>query len=168
MEHLTKGHDEEFRQLYQKYYRPGVHFLTSILKSREEAENMVQDVFLKMWLRKEKLNFDAHLQAYIFTSLKNIAFDYLKKLAKDEVARAQFLQQMEMAEPTVEEETFLRLSRAVERLSEKRKMIIRMTIEEGKSYQEIAEIMQISKNTVKNQLIKAKQHLRNTVDFSVA
>lgn len=84
------------------------------------------------------------------------------------MARVQFLQQMQNTEATVEEETFLRLSRAVERLSEKRKMIIRLTIEEGKSYQEIADIMQISKNTVKNQLIKAKQHLRNTVDFSVA
>ena len=129
---------------------------------------MVQDVFLKMWLRREKLDFNSQLQAYIFTSLKNIAFDHLKKVSKDEQLRKKYLEAMEHSCLPMEEDTVQKINLAVDRLSEKRKMIIRLTIEEGKSYQEIAEIMHISKNTVKNQLIKAKQHLRNTIEFPLA
>mgnify|MGYP000954762683 CR=1 FL=1 len=160
--------EEEFRALYQKYYKPGVSFLTALLKNREDAENMVQDVFLKMWLRKDKLCFDDQVKAYLFTSLRNIAFDHLKKLSKDEEARKNYLHLMQQGSSVLEEETLQKINRAVDLLSEKRKTIVRLTIEEGKSYQEIAEIMHISKNTVKNQLIKAKQHLRHSLDFPLA
>jgi RNA polymerase sigma factor (sigma-70 family) len=57
---------------------------------------------------------------------------------------------------------------AVESLSIKRKLILKLNIEDGKSYQEIAEFLRISKNTVKNQLVKAKQILREKVDFATA
>ncbi len=57
---------------------------------------------------------------------------------------------------------------AVESLSVKRKLILKLNIEDGKSYQEIAEFLRISKNTVKNQLVKAKQILREKVDFAAA
>lgn len=160
--------DEEFRKLYDRYYRPGIAFLVSIVKNREDAENMLQDVFLKIWLRKDRLTFDAGLQAYIFASLRNIAFDFLKKLGREEQMKKNFLEQMKETEVTIDESAFATLARALEKLSEKRKMILRLNIEEGKSYQEIAEIMRISKNTVKNQLIKAKQHLRNTLEYPLA
>lgn len=163
-----KINDEEFSKLYDRYYRPGIAFLVSIVKDREEAENMLQDVFLKIWLRKDRLSFDAGLQAYIFTSLRNIAFDFLKKLEREEQMKKVFLERMTQAEDTPEDPAFAALTKALEKLSEKRKMILRMNIEEGKSYQEIAEIMRISKNTVKNQLIKAKQHLRNTLEYPLA
>lgn len=55
---------------------------------------------------------------------------------------------------------------AVESLSIKRRQILKLNIEEGKSYQEIAEFLRISKNTVKNQLVKAKQILREKVDLA--
>ncbi len=160
--------DEEFRKLYDRYYRPGIAFLVSIIKNREDAENMLQDVFLKIWLRKDRLTFDAGLQAYIFASLRNIAFDFLKKLEREEQMKRNFFEQMKETEDAMEESAFATIARALEKLSEKRKMILRLNIEEGKSYQEIAEIMRISKNTVKNQLIKAKQHLRNTLEYPLA
>ncbi|MCD8538789.1 MAG: sigma-70 family RNA polymerase sigma factor [Leadbetterella sp.] len=159
---------EEFRKLYDRYYRPGIAFLVSIIKNREDAENMLQDVFLKIWLRKDRLAFDARLQGYIFASLRNIAFDFLKKLEREEQMKRIFMEQMTEEESVTDEPGFAPLTRAVEKLSEKRKMILRMNIEEGKSYQEIAEIMRISKNTVKNQLIKAKQHLKNTLEYPLA
>ena len=67
------------------------------------------------------------------------------------------------------EETERRLSlvqAAVDSLSVKRRQILKLNIEEGKSYQEIAEFLRISKNTVKNQLVKAKQILREKVDLA--
>lgn len=160
--------DEEFRKLYDRYYRPGIAFLVSIIKNREDAENMLQDVFMKIWLRKDQLIFNESLQAYIFTSLRNIAFDFLKKLEREEQMRRNFFELMKETGESMDESVLTVVSRAVEKLSEKRKTILKLNIEEGKSYQEIADIMRISKNTVKNQLIKAKQHLKGTLEYPLA
>lgn len=160
--------DEEFRKLYDRYYRPGIAFLVSIIKNREDAENMLQDVFMKIWLRKDQLIFNESLQAYIFTSLRNIAFDFLKKLEREEQMRRNFFELMKETGESTDESVLTVVSRAVEKLSEKRKTILKLNIEEGKSYQEIADIMRISKNTVKNQLIKAKQHLKGTLEYPLA
>lgn len=159
-----------FQNLYSLFYKPGIAFLMTIVKDREEAENMLQDVFMKIWLRKEKITLDISLKPYIFTSLKNIAFDYLKKVERDNQMKKTFLERMQepySQESVIEDTTMKVVSNAIDRLSEKRKMIIKLNIEEGKSYQEIAQIMQISKNTVKNQLIKAKQHLRNYIEYPI-
>lgn len=163
-----KMSDEEFRKLYERYYRPGIAFLVSIIKNRDDAENMLQDVFVKIWLRKDQLVFNEALQAYIFASLRNIAFDFLKKLEREQQMKRNFFELMKETEDTTDESVFTVVTRAIEKLSEKRKMILKLNIEEGKSYQEIAEIMRISKNTVKNQLIKAKQHLKNTIEYPLA
>lgn len=162
--------ENAFQNLYSLFYKPGIAFLMTIVKDREEAENMLQDVFMKIWLRKEKITLDISLKPYIFTSLKNIAFDYLKKMERDNQMKKTFLERMQEPynQESVNEDTTIKVvSNAIDRLSEKRKMIIKLNIEEGKSYQEIAQIMQISKNTVKNQLIKAKQHLRNYIEYPI-
>lgn len=165
MEKVNFLSDDEFERLYERYYRAGIAFLVSIIKNREEAENMLQDVFLKLWLRRHQLTFDAGLQPYIFASLRNIAFDYLKRLERDEQMKKYFLLQLNESEEVEPEPVLTPLIQAMEKLSEKRKTILKMNIEEGKSYQEIAEIMRISKNTVKNQLVKAKQHLKSTLEY---
>jgi RNA polymerase sigma-70 factor (family 1) len=166
----VSSEEEAFQNLYRLFYKPGIAFLMTIVKDREESENMLQDVFMKIWLRKEKIALDISLKPYIFTSLKNIAFDYLKKMERDNQMKKTFLERMQEPynqESINEDVTVKVVSSAIARLSEKRKMIIKLNIEDGKSYQEIAQIMQISKNTVKNQLIKAKQHLRNYIEYPI-
>ncbi len=167
---LIGGDFDAFKELYNHYYRQGLLFLTSIIKDKEEAENMLQDVFVKIWLRREQINPELNFNSYLFTCLRNMAFDYLKKVEKNHQMRVQFMQMMEnesYSDTDAEDRRIALLKNALENLPEKRKMIVKLNIEEGKSYQEIAEIMRISKNTVKNQLVKAKQFLRRRVDFNV-
>ena len=64
------------------------------------------------------------------------------------------------SEPTLKEERINHIKKAIRELTEKRRKIIQLNYEEGKSYEEIANMMNISKNTVKNQLVKAKQIIR--------
>ena len=100
-----------------------------------------------------------------------MAFDHFKKMEKNEFLRKQYMEAMKISADDEKEEKERRISMvqtAVDSLSLKRKQILRLNIEEGKSYQEIAEFLRISKNTVKNQLVKAKQILREKVDFASA
>ncbi|MNL49304.1 RNA polymerase sigma factor [compost metagenome] len=98
-----------------------------------------------------------------------MAFDHFKKLEKNEQLRRHYMDAIRVAGEDEREEAERRLSvvqAAVESLSIKRRQILKLNIEEGKSYQEIAEFLRISKNTVKNQLVKAKQILREKVDLA--
>jgi RNA polymerase sigma-70 factor (ECF subfamily) len=164
-----EGDESAFAELYNFYRRPALKFCYSLLKDEEEAESMVQEVFMKIWEKRGHIKPELNFTSYLFTCLRNLAFDQLKRIEKSQKLKKQYLENMEMAREEDKEEAesrFRVLQAAVESLSVKRKIILRLNVEEGKSYQEIAEFLKISKNTVKNQLVKAKQILRENVDFA--
>lgn len=166
---VTQGDEAAFEKLYNYYKTPALRFSMSLLKDEEEAENMTQDVFLKIWIKRSHIKPDQNFTSYLFTCLRNMAFDHFKKMEKNEVLRKNYMDAMQLASEDEREEKERRihmLQAAVESLSLKRKQILKLNIEEGKSYQEIAEFLRISKNTVKNQLVKAKQILREKVELA--
>lgn len=166
---VTQGDEAAFAALYNYYKTPALRFTVSLLKDEEEAENMVQDVFIKIWVKRAQIKPDYNFNSYLFTCLRNMAFDHFKKIEKSEQLRKHYLEAIRAAGEEEKEETERRLSlvqAAVDSLSVKRRQILKLNIEEGKSYQEIAEFLRISKNTVKNQLVKAKQILREKVDLA--
>ncbi|WP_128545128.1 RNA polymerase sigma factor [Larkinella soli] len=169
LQKVIQGDQKAFAVLYNHYRKPGLKFCITILKDEEEAENMLHEVFIKLWERRSQINPELNFTSYLFTCLRNLAFDNLKKIEKSQHLRQQYMERMEAAreEELEEQEAKIRLlNTAIDLLSEKRKQILMLNVEEGKSYQEIAEMMHISKNTVKNQLVKAKQFLREKVDFA--
>jgi RNA polymerase sigma-70 factor (family 1) len=168
---VTQGDEAAFAELYNHYKNPALRFTMSLLKDEDEAENMVQDVFIKIWVKRSQIKPDYNFNSYLFTCLRNMAFDYFKKMEKSEQMRKAYMESMAIYCDEEKEEDERRINlvqAAVDSLSVKRKQILRLNIEEGKSYQEIAEFLRISKNTVKNQLVKAKQILRDKVDFATA
>lgn len=166
---VTQGDEAAFASLYNYYKGPALRFSMSLLKDEEEAENMTQDVFLKIWIKRSHIKPDHNFTSYLFTCLRNMAFDHFKKMEKNETLRKNYMEAMLVSTEDEKEEKERRLhivQSAVDSLSIKRKLILKLNIEDGKSYQEIAEFLRISKNTVKNQLVKAKQILREKVDFA--
>jgi len=169
LQKVTEGDENAFAVLYNYYKVPALRFTVSLLKDEEEAENMLQDVFVKIWMKREQIKPDHNFNSYLFTCLRNMAFDHFKKVEKNEYLRKQYMEVMIVSTDDEKEEKERRIymiQTAIDSLSQKRKQILRLNVEEGKSYQEIAEFLRISKNTVKNQLVKAKQILREKVDFA--
>ncbi|GAB4000643.1 RNA polymerase sigma-70 factor [Spirosoma daeguense] len=167
---VIQGDQAAFARLYRHYRTPALKFCTSLLKDAEDAENMVHDVFIKIWERRATINPSLNFNAYLFTCLRNLAFDHLKQIEKSQLLKQRYMERMQTFHdeiPEDQEAQIQLLQTAISSLSEKRKLILRMNVEDGKSYQEIAELLRISKNTVKNQLVKAKQLLREKVDFAV-
>ncbi|WP_428656364.1 RNA polymerase sigma factor [Runella sp.] len=166
---VIQGDQTAFAELYNHYKTPAIKFCVSLVKDEEEAENMLHEVFIKIWEKRTQINPELNFNSYLFTCLRNLAFDYFKKMEKSHFIRQQYMERMEdrhSDEIETEEAKIVRLRTAIDSLSEKRKIILKLNVEEGKSYQEIAELMRISKNTVKNQLVKAKQFLRERVDMA--
>jgi len=166
---IKSGDQCAFNELYQLYKEPAIRFCNSIIKNIEESENLVQEVFIKVWDRRAGINPDLNFNSYLFTIIRNRVYDYFKEVKKNEFVKERYWQnivQYQSEEPELKEIRITRIKEAIKELTEKRQQIIQLNYEEGKSYEEIANIMNISKNTVKNQLVKAKQILRSQMNIA--
>ncbi len=166
---LQKGDKKAFEEIYIVLKEPALKFCIMLLKDEQEAKNLVQDIFVKIWAKRAFINPDLNFTSYLFTAIKNGAFDHFKLMKKNEVMRERFREKIELQhqlEESEKEHRLLMVKKAIENLSPARKKIIKLNFEEGKSYQEIADELNISKNTVKNQLVKAKQIIRDQLKIA--
>lgn len=167
LQKVINGDRAAFSALFDHYKGPAMRFCYTIVKDEAEAENMLQDVFIKIWERRHQIKPELNFNSYLYTCLRNVSFDFLKKLEKEQILRQKYYERMEeiAQDESQEYETRMtNLETAVDSLSTKRKQILKMSLEENKSYQEIAASMKISKNTVKNQLVKARQFLKHQLE----
>jgi len=157
--------------IYRYYRIPIIRFALSILKDEQEAENTFHEVFTKILSRRSKINPDMNFSSYIFTAVKNEIFDYFKSVKKDHQLKEQFWSNIQRTSVEEKEEKEVQLNQLEEyigQLSPKRKLVLEMNIFEKKSYQEIANELAISINTVKNQLIKAKALIRQEMNNAIS
>lgn len=158
------GENHAIEMVYSYYRGPLIRFVDSMVKDKIESESIFHEVFMKIIRRREKLSKDDGLNAYVFTIAKNEVIDYFKKLKKDRGRIEDYyknrIESNHSLSEADEEEVFSNLESAIESLSVQRKKVIELSYFQNLSYQEIAEKLMISKNTVKNHLIKAKLVLR--------
>ena len=95
---LKAGEESAFEQLYCIYKPAALTFCKSMLKDTAEAESIVQDVFMRLWDRRSRLNTNCEFKAYLFSSLRNGVFDYLRDVKKSEKAKQQLLEKIEPAQ----------------------------------------------------------------------
>ena len=134
-------------------------------KSREYAEELVQEAFVRLWIHRKKLNQDLSFNAYLFTIAKHLAYDFLKKTAHEAELKAALLENYTPAYNPVEarlryEEYERAALQAIDQLSPKRQLIYRLSREKGMTYEEIALHLGISKNTVKEQIAQATKSIK--------
>ena len=162
IEQLRCGSRQAFDQLFYHYQPATLHFCIALLKDYNEAENIVQESFIKIWEIRERLDPDKKFSSYLFTIVRNKSFDYFHRVKKDNALRQQLwdnLQDFHQISQTPDENREVPLENMIASLPPKRRKIISLIIEHGKSHKEIAEELNISVNTVKNQMVKAKKYL---------
>lgn len=163
-EAFKKGEKHAIEAVYSFYKAPVMRFIVSMVKDSIDSESIFHEVIMKVIRRRENLSSDVGINAYVFTIAKNEVIDYFKKLKKDRESIEDFykngIETQNSVSATDEEKIFSHLEFAIEGLSIQRKKVIELSFFQNLSYQEIAEKLMISKNTVKNHLIKAKLMLR--------
>ncbi len=167
LENFRKGDSQALDQIYAHYRVPIIRFTISIVKDEQEAESIYHEVFLKILKKREDIKPELNFNSYVFTSVRNEIFDYLKEVKKNNVLKEKFwksIQENRVEDEENKEESLNKLEKIVESLSPKRRKILEMNYFERKSYIEIAETLRISKNTVKNQLVKAKFIIRREME----
>ncbi|MBC9796553.1 RNA polymerase sigma-70 factor [Sinomicrobium sp. FJxs] len=155
-----------FRKLFDLYRHDIYAYGKSILKHDEYAEEIVQDVFLKIWLNREKLDPELSFRSYIFAITRNLAINFLHKAANDARLREEvFYKSQESynpAENNIDAAYYDRIKQqAIDILSPRRRQIFELSRNRGMSYEEISKELGISVSTVKNQMSAALETIRN-------
>lgn len=153
---------ESFFEAYKKRVF-GVAF--KMLKSPTEAEEIVQEVFLSVWLAKARLGEVNDPEAYLFTITHNAIYTHLKKASRNEQLLNAIVYHIAQKQNTTEEsvavhETGKLIREAIQQLPPQQREVFELSKQEGLSYNEIAERMHISQNTVRNHLFIAVKTIR--------
>ena len=165
---VAEGDEEAFRQLFHHYNKMLQPFVLRLTRSPQAAEEVLQEVFLKMWLHREKLAAADSPKAYIIRIVNNESVNYLRAQARNGKLLAK-LQPLTVGEAPSPEQSFFykemeaQLNEAVEQLPQACRRIYRMSREQYMRIPEIAHHLNLSDSTVKNQLIKALKNLRRVV-----
>ena len=160
---IKNGDESYFRLVFNDYYKPLVKFAVSYLNSRNDAEDVVQSVFIQLWEKADQLESIESFDAYLFKCVKNQCLNRLKKLKVEDqyhLLMAEGLLNAQVDDGRMSPALQNRLQEAIEQLPEGIRKIIQLKYIENLKITEISEFLKISENTVKTQLKRGKQKLR--------
>ena len=165
---LIRDHDsqEAFVEFYHRYQYRIFGFLLKITGSQQITEDLVQDIFLKLWKNRRSFPEIVSPGPYLFRMAQNHAINAFRRMAHETLLKNSLRTASEpVADPAAEHMISLReaeslLDQAIEALPPRQKIIYRLSREEGLRYEEIALRLGIASGTVKNHLIRASQAIR--------
>ena len=170
---LKNGYMLAFDRVYELYSHKLFSFVSRILKNEAEADDIVQEVFVKIWESRDKLDDHKLLNSYIFTIAYNNSIDLIRK----RISNNKYLEHLKNSSvinftPTIIsqiefDELNNQAEKLIAKLPERQKQVFLLHKKEGLTYPEIAGQLGISKNTVENHMAKALKYLREHMDNSM-
>jgi len=162
---LKRGDFASFDQLFSVYKERLYAFALGYFKSAEDARELVQEVFVKVWENREELDEGKSFNAYLFTVSKNIILNHFRKRANDKKYIEYIKQHIGIEYNRTEEDIEYsdleaQTEKVIDQLPPGRKKIYRLSREERLTYEEIAKKLNISIKTVENQMTQALKFLR--------
>jgi RNA polymerase sigma-70 factor (ECF subfamily) len=169
---ISKNDQTAYKELFDSYYSKLFRLAFVITKSRELSEEIVSDVFIGIWRRREKIIEISNLRLYLYVSVKNTSLNYLARLTKKGVIYLEELE-FEPLQPFSNPEELLitkemnqRLYHAIQSLPPRCRMIFKLVKEDGLSYKEAATVLNLSVGTIDNQLVLAFKKLSKSLFYS--
>ncbi|UAY55702.1 RNA polymerase sigma factor [Arachidicoccus terrestris] len=163
---LKAGDQEAFSQLYH-IYAPGIAGkILRLVKSKAIAEELLQDVFLKVWENRQTIDLDKSFRSYLFRIAENLVVDLFRRAAYNQkLLNYLAVNTSELYDPIADQELSqeikTRLLKALDTLPPQRKKIYVLCKLEGKSYQEVSELLGISLSTINDHIVKATKALKS-------
>lgn len=170
VERIRAGDRQAFEQLFQAYYSRLCVFSNSYVKSLDLSRDVVQEVYIKIWDNKENFHIRQSLKAYLYQAVRNQSLNFLQQKKQMERLEKRLIRQQEISESSRTEEFNTeelseKVWRLVEQLPERRRTIFILYRKHGLSYAEIAEVLNIARKTVENQMGKSLKFLRDNLDL---
>ena len=168
---IAAGSSEAFRALYSQWEPNLSSFIFQVTRSKVITAEIVQDVFLKIWMTRESLVDVKDFKAYLFVISKNRAINALKKSLADLERMKKYASEVPFNEQPEEEDNdqlpFMLIDEAIDHLSPRQKEIFLLHRHERYSYREIAEQLGIGKESVKTHLSLAIKSIKNYIETKI-
>lgn len=162
---IVCGDERAFKEVFDRFHRKIHRFVFSIVKDKELSDEIVQETFVTFWLHRETLDPAKPFAALLFTIARRAVIDHWRKAAASDSFRERVRQSMKTTTNETEEqiavnETLRLTEEAVAKLNGQQQAIFTLSRDEGLSYDEIADRLKISRNTVKYHLVNALKTIR--------
>lgn len=162
------GEELAFELLFRKYYVRLCGFANKFVANTAESEEIVQEVFLNLWKKRDQLRLDNEIKPYLFKSVQNLCYNFIghKKVADNyysviEVVYKNRSEEFNTYESILYHEFQEKAEKSIESLPDQCRMIFKLSRNEGLKYTEIAEKLDLSVKTVETQMSRALSKLKS-------
>ncbi|HEU5366176.1 MAG TPA: RNA polymerase sigma-70 factor [Hanamia sp.] len=176
LEQISAGDEKAFRALFATYYEQLYRYIFGFIKSKQVSEELVMDVFLKIWLGRDLIPQIEKFDAFLFRVAHNKSIDFLRSVARDPKFKDLLLENIQLANnvqsdsPVLMQEFETKLREAVSLLSPQRKKVFQLSREQDMTHDEIAAQLNLSKHTINNHIVEAQRFIRTYLskNFDIA
>ena len=165
---MLSGSDQQaFTELYNRYHTGIYNYQSAFIKIPSLAEDLTEELFMKIWEARHRLEIHTSFASYIYRVSRNVAIDSIKKIASDRELLNEVMLYMQSFFPESgisklqEKEDQYLYKQAIDSLSRQRKTVYLLCKEEGKTYEEAARLLGISRHTVKEHMAESLRSLRH-------
>jgi RNA polymerase sigma-70 factor (ECF subfamily) len=168
LEQLIHGDQQAFAFLYHHYVEKVYYFALGLVRSPESAENITQEVFVKLWETRERIETDNSFNGYLFTIARNIIFNQHRKKI-NELTYLEYLNRaFSDSEAKTEEDLLLselqeQIHGCIDQLPPQRKKVFEMSRLQGMTYKEISLSLGIAEKTIATHIRLALQSIRKSI-----
>ncbi len=169
-ERICEDDQEAFATLYRLFFMRLFHFTKMYVHNRETAEELVNDIMVKLWNRRSEILSIQNLETYLFVAARNQSLNHLAQHSPFHISLEPESGEIEIINTDDPEkllewrEIYQLLIQAVEELPDQCRTVFKLIKEEGMSYKQVAEILSLSPRTVETQLFRAMKKLHKTLD----
>lgn len=170
---VEQSNQKAFEDLYRLFFPRLYNFAMLYVHKKEVAEEIVNDVMVKIWEKRDMINTIENLETYLFVSVRNHSLNYLQKFSHYHITVAPetgLAEVISISDPSKDlewKEINLKLSLAIEQLPNQCRTVFKLIKEEGFKYKQVAEILNLSPRTVETQLFRAIKKLNTVVTMYI-
>ncbi len=165
LQQVASGDESAFNTLFERYRNKLYQYMLGVTKSPEISEEIVMDVFVKLWVGRELLSEIRQLDKFLHKVAYHKAIDFLRAASRHARLQQAYIARMD-SEPTkpadellIDAETRQLLIEAIRQLPPQRRLIYQLSREEGLTHEQIAQALNLSRNTVKNSIVSATKSI---------
>lgn len=169
LKRVAEGDETAFKCIFDMHRDKLYNYLYRVTKSREIAEEIVIDVFLKLWMGRELIQDIYNLDAFLRKVAHNKALDYFRIASRNNAMQKMIRQEIEMAQETAADHQLLSkesdeiFHNAIKKLSPQRRIVFTLSRVEGLTHDEIARKLNLSRNTVRNTISDTLKHMKDVI-----
>ncbi len=170
---LKSGDMSAFDEIYHRYGNQVFAFIFKFIKNEQDTEEITQEVFVKLWESRNKLNTYQSFDSFLFTVAYNLTISLFRKRISEKkyINHLQSIQsqlvQVNVIDKLQYEQLNEQVAMLIEKLPTRQKEVFKMSRQQGMTYQEIASRLGLSVNTVENHMVKALSFLKSNLDNSL-